>query len=315
MVLGKTHHLTRDDDNNVQSLRDDDLKDTFPGILHRMLEVVEAEGNGHIISWNPDGLSFSVHRPKDFADVIMGRYFKQTKYKSFQVSTMDLTKDRLYAVPSLMLLVPQRQLNLYHFTRNRNGEVKGIYCHPFFVRHDRALCKFVRRNGRKKKNHVPGAPAAASTVEPQPPTAPQQYKNGEWIPSCSSFNPLASRQISQLPYNMTGTVWKAPHFSEYQQNQPHLKEEPFPFFREAAKLSTEPSNDLAVENELDLASGGPFDMFFSGPEKCVQRQGPEGEDDDASSIASIEVDGVLTEEFLPYGNVKSLEGFSWQTSS
>eukprot|EP00934_Nitzschia_sp_Nitz4_P003882 Nitzschia sp. Nitz4//scaffold172_size47551//44039//44446//NITZ4_007148-RA/size47551-snap-gene-0.65-mRNA-1//1//CDS//3329538771//3872//frame0 len=88
------------------------LKGTFPCILHQMLEVEEAEGNGHIISWNPDGLSFSVHKPKLFADRIMGKYFNQTKYKSFQ-----------------------RQLNLYEFTRDkRDRETKGI-CKSYSMKH------------------------------------------------------------------------------------------------------------------------------------------------------------------------------------
>jgi hypothetical protein len=62
--------------------------EAFPVLLHRMLGEMEAEGNGHIISWNPDGKSFTIYQPKVFVDTIMPRWFKnQTRYKSFQVRT------------------------------------------------------------------------------------------------------------------------------------------------------------------------------------------------------------------------------------
>ena len=62
--------------------------DSFPIKLHRMLERVEKDGQGQIISWNPDGLTFTVHNPKLFVSEVLGKYFNQTKYKSFQVSSI-----------------------------------------------------------------------------------------------------------------------------------------------------------------------------------------------------------------------------------
>jgi len=62
-------------------------QDHFPLKLHKLLEQLEAEGKQHIIGWNPDGKSFSVFKPKEFASSIMTRHFRrQSKYKSFQVS-------------------------------------------------------------------------------------------------------------------------------------------------------------------------------------------------------------------------------------
>lgn len=59
---------------------------TFPIVLHKMLCSMEAERKEHIISWSPDGRSFSIQQPRLFAETIMPRYFKnQTRYKSFQV--------------------------------------------------------------------------------------------------------------------------------------------------------------------------------------------------------------------------------------
>ncbi len=61
--------------------------DHFPLKLHKLLEQLEMEGKKDIIGWNPDGKSFAVFKPKEFAAEIMTKHFRrQSKYKSFQVS-------------------------------------------------------------------------------------------------------------------------------------------------------------------------------------------------------------------------------------
>ena len=61
-------------------------QDHFPLKLHKLLEQLEKEGKNHIIGWNPDGKSFAVFRPKEFATDIMATHFRrQSRYKSFQV--------------------------------------------------------------------------------------------------------------------------------------------------------------------------------------------------------------------------------------
>ncbi len=59
-------------------------KKDFPSRLHEMLHESKAQGREHIISWDPDGKSFTVHQPEDFLAEVMPNYFKQTKYRSFQ---------------------------------------------------------------------------------------------------------------------------------------------------------------------------------------------------------------------------------------
>lgn len=57
----------------------------FPMTLHEMLEEAEREHKDHIVGWDPDGLSFKIHKPNEFAKTIMPRYFKnQSKFRSFQ---------------------------------------------------------------------------------------------------------------------------------------------------------------------------------------------------------------------------------------
>ena len=95
----------------------------FPWKLHDMLDNARADGVEDIVSWSRNGRSFRVHKPPKFVDIVMGSYFKQTKYKSFQ-----------------------RQLNLYGFIRINEGPMKGGYKHKFFVRGQRALCQLISRS-------------------------------------------------------------------------------------------------------------------------------------------------------------------------
>ena len=55
----------------------------FPFKLHEMLDDVASNhaNEEDIVSWQPHGKAFRVHKPKEFAKSIMPRYFKQTQYK------------------------------------------------------------------------------------------------------------------------------------------------------------------------------------------------------------------------------------------
>jgi hypothetical protein len=56
----------------------------FPWRLHNMLERAESLGLDWIVSWLPDGKSFKVHDAQRFESSLMGQFFNQTRYKSFQ---------------------------------------------------------------------------------------------------------------------------------------------------------------------------------------------------------------------------------------
>lgn len=88
--------------------------------LHALLDDNPFED---IISWQPHGRSFSIHKPDRFVAEVMPKYFKQSKFSSFL-----------------------RQLNLYSFTRQRAlGPDKGGYYHKFFLRGRRDLCSYLTR--------------------------------------------------------------------------------------------------------------------------------------------------------------------------
>jgi len=76
----------------------------FPIRLHKMLDKMEADGHGDVISWQPHGRCFVVRKPKEFKE-LLPIYFKLSKMASFQ-----------------------RQLNLYGFQRLTRGRDKnGTY--------------------------------------------------------------------------------------------------------------------------------------------------------------------------------------------
>ncbi len=59
-------------------------RDQFPSKLYEMLESVESLGYSHIVCWLPHGESFKVVDPTQFMDLVVPKFFKATKYRSFQ---------------------------------------------------------------------------------------------------------------------------------------------------------------------------------------------------------------------------------------
>ncbi|KAL7550596.1 hypothetical protein ACHAWF_013817 [Thalassiosira exigua] len=94
----------------------------FPVKLHSMLDKIEEDGLAHVVSWQPHGRCFVVHKPKEFVNHVMPHYFKQTKMASFQ-----------------------RQLNLYGFNRLTSGLDKGGYYHEMFLRGKVSLAYDIHR--------------------------------------------------------------------------------------------------------------------------------------------------------------------------
>jgi hypothetical protein len=47
---------------------------TFPSKLYSMLQLTDNEGQADIISWQPHGRAFLVHKVKEFEEIILPRY-------------------------------------------------------------------------------------------------------------------------------------------------------------------------------------------------------------------------------------------------
>lgn len=116
---------------------------TFPQKLHQMLSDLERqEGGAEIASFLPHGRAFAIHKPRDFVKHVMPKYFRMSRFSSFQ-----------------------RQLNLYDFQRITEGPDKGSYYHELFVQGRPILSTMMKRNkikGIKNKNNE--SPAASAPI-------------------------------------------------------------------------------------------------------------------------------------------------------
>lgn len=113
----------------------------FPVKLHNMLNQVEKQGLADVVGWAPHGRCFLVRSKEAFASRILSRWFRQSKFASFQ-----------------------RQLNLYGFKRITTGPDKGGYYHELFLRSKIFLCHRIERV--KIKGSKPGRIKAYADAEP-----------------------------------------------------------------------------------------------------------------------------------------------------
>ncbi|KAL7571130.1 hypothetical protein ACA910_014736 [Epithemia clementina (nom. ined.)] len=277
-------------DGNGEPIAKGGVSCPFPWRLHECLDAVEKEGLQHIVSWQPHGRSFTVYQPKKFVELVMPRFFGQSKYASFQ-----------------------RQLNIYGFSRFANGKDKGAYFHLCFVRGHRSLVRNMVRCKIKSKAADASIskplvddfdfyhPAWLNHFEPtvplgslKPPTMLAQAQLAQHlIPSflqqqlpSNSFLPLVGRNIvvpSSSAFPSSPSPLNTPNMKSSipQETAPALASEPFfvvPPKNESKPLKTtvEPnanasvvSDDLSMPHDelsdLDLNmaffEGSPFHLF------------------------------------------------------
>jgi hypothetical protein len=169
-------NLTESDENTLRLYREDSIGGTFPIKLQVVLRVIEKLGQEHIISWLPHGRSFMIHKPREFEDEVMGKFFKQTKLTSFQ-----------------------RQLNLYDFQRITHGRDAGSYYHELFLRGRPLLAKrMVRRKVKGTKIRASSSP----DDEPNFYTMPFMTSGGETL----SNNSAAVRGMMMDQESMLGSM-------------------------------------------------------------------------------------------------------------
>jgi hypothetical protein len=101
-----TKQIYDDSSYNLSKLEPHELQVSFPQKLFMLLEKESPE----IIGWIPNGKGFRINNIDEFQSSIIPKYFKHTKFTSFQ-----------------------RQLNLYGFRRVTKGEDQGAYFHPKFI--------------------------------------------------------------------------------------------------------------------------------------------------------------------------------------
>ena len=157
----------------------------FPEKLHGMLDRIEQDGFAHVISWQPHGRAFIVHKHKEFVDIIMPRYFRQSKISSFQ-----------------------RQLNLYGFCRLTRGRDKGAYYHELFLRGRLFLCR------RMTRTRIKGTGIKASS---SPDTEPNFYLMKPCFPESGSNN-ITSLQMQWSSQSSSCSPHTLPEMTKIQAN-------------------------------------------------------------------------------------------------
>ena len=123
------HDLTANELRCLRLYRENRIGGPFPIKLQIMLKVVEGLGKQNIISWQPHGRAFMIHRPTEFDEELMSKFFKSTKLASFK-----------------------RQLHLYDFQRITHGNDAGAYYHEMFLRGKPLLATKMTR--RKIKGNI-----------------------------------------------------------------------------------------------------------------------------------------------------------------
>lgn len=131
---------------------------TFPMKLYSVLERVEADGLSHIVSWQPHGRCFCIHKPKEFTDIVLPTYLRQGKLTSFQ-----------------------RQLNLYGYQRLTRGKDAGGYYHELFLRGKINLTK------RMKRTKIKGTKFKAASSPEQEPDFYTMVRASRSIGRCSVY--------------------------------------------------------------------------------------------------------------------------------
>jgi HSF-type DNA-binding len=149
----------------------------FPVKLHVVLDAIEADGFADIMSWQPNGQGFSIHKSEQFEMVILPKYFPGLKRKSFF-----------------------RHLSLYGFQRLRQSGSNGYeYHHKFFVRHNPQL---LRQIGRRKHsmNNRPLTAGDSTPTYALRRSCMEKSENGDAKGSATAESVAsAPSSVSQLP--------------------------------------------------------------------------------------------------------------------
>mmetsp|Transcript_13585 Transcript_13585/g.16498 ORF Transcript_13585/g.16498 Transcript_13585/m.16498 type:complete len:592 (-) Transcript_13585:174-1949(-) len=116
----------------------------------KLMEVLDRGDMDAIITWLPHGRAFIVKHPQNLREVVLPRFFKQSKFMSFT-----------------------RQLNLWGFKRITKGVDSGAYYHERFLRGRRRLSMLMRRQKIK---------GTGIKLTPNPECEPNFYKISEKSP-------------------------------------------------------------------------------------------------------------------------------------
>jgi hypothetical protein len=241
----------------------------FPMKLHDMLEHIELlePELAHVVTWQPHGRCFIVHKPKVFAERVLARFFQQKKYASFQ-----------------------RQLNLYGFNRITKGPDRGSYYHELFLRGKKFLSRGISRmkikgtGARMASNpdaepdfyHMP--PLAATTDATPTSTMEEEEEEND---NSKVLAASKAMQYMSMPSNeATGSTAYQPETQEELEfvfgNMPFHSINQFPDSRRHSLMAIRRNSLLSRRNSLVTPNTSDND-FSSG--RSIQAAQPQADDD------------------------------------
>jgi len=217
---------------------------SFPMKLHAILDQVEEDGLSHVMSWQPHGRCFVIHKPKEFTDYVMPKYFRQTKLTSFQ-----------------------RQLNLYGFSRLTMGKDNGGYYHELFLRGKvflaKTMCRTKVKGTKFKAASSPDQEPNFYAMDPVIITPPVSDDSSADDGSCQSPKQVNSllQTTSMSPAALCMNLPSVPAlnmsavtpFAAYQMPQQQM---PSAFFSE---WQAPTSNTFSSDNDFDAAINEVFE--------------------------------------------------------
>lgn len=150
----------------------------FPEKLH---EVLSDDKYSDIISWQPHGRCFLLHKPQEFLQSIMHKHFRQSKLTSFQ-----------------------RQLNLYGFCRITTGPDKGSYYHELFLRGKPSLCAGMIRVRVKGTGNRSSPSQEVPNFYAMPPIEPDDIGDMDLCMSWKGSNQAPVKQTVHADSSLVG---------------------------------------------------------------------------------------------------------------
>jgi hypothetical protein len=143
----------------------------FPEKLHCMLDYAEDEGMEDVLSWNPNGLAFTIHDPDRLTRAILPLFLGATKYKSFlrQLYHWSFQRDTTSNVESHNdvdnidsidnIDNKNSDSNDNHSDNNDRKNSKNrdsspaMFTHPYFIRGKKSLCEHLTRESFKRSSN------------------------------------------------------------------------------------------------------------------------------------------------------------------
>jgi hypothetical protein len=220
---------------------------TFPFQLHALLTKAELLGLNKVISWLPSGDKFVILKPNDFAQRILPKVFRQTKFSSFK-----------------------RQLNAYGFQREITSHLeldKLVYYNDKFHRDNPTACGQISRRRTGDSLKASTKPRSQGFMDPGNSSSDSSSENFQTVKAASSFSgqqghtAIRSELLREIVSSPGNSQSMTPRYFQPQMN--------FPEATLVGSISTEPQYARPIKpdarnEQIELSSSDLSKLLPSG---------------------------------------------------